>query len=60
MAASAQPTFLMVEECFERARPVATITTRDLFGDIALWDAADDAPLSSGLVVVSPRSRDAG
>jgi len=41
----------LVVECFARARPVATITTRDLFGDIALWDAAEDAPLSSGMVL---------
>jgi len=41
----------LVDECFTRARPVATVTTRDLFGDIALWDAADDAPTSSGLLV---------
>jgi hypothetical protein len=41
----------LVEECFLRARPVATITTRDLFGDIALWDAAEDAPLSSGVLL---------
>jgi hypothetical protein len=49
----------MLDDCFARARPVATVTTRDLFGDIALWDPADDAPLSSGLMV--PRSKqDAG
>jgi hypothetical protein len=41
----------LVDECFGRARPVATVTTRDLFGDIALWDPAEDAPMSSGLVV---------
>lgn len=45
----------LVSECFKRARPVATITTRDLFGDITLWDAADDAPASSGLLVRSRR-----
>src|SRR5687768_7458917 len=28
----------LVDECFTRARPVATVTTRDLFGEIALWD----------------------
>jgi hypothetical protein len=44
----------LVDECFARARPVATITTADLFGDVALWTPADDAPASSGLVV--PRS----
>jgi hypothetical protein len=41
----------LVDQCLARARPVATITTRDLFGDIALWDSADDAPTSSGLLV---------
>jgi hypothetical protein len=41
----------LLDECFARARPVATVTTRDLFGDIALWDPADDAPTSSGLLV---------
>jgi hypothetical protein len=46
---------LLVDECFRRARPVATVTTRDLFGEIEFWDPADDAPMSSGLVV--PRSR---
>ena len=49
----------LLDECFARARPVATITTRDLFGDIALWDPADDAPMSSGLVVPMHK-RDAG
>jgi len=49
----------LVVECFARARPVATITTRDLFGDITLWDAAEDAPMSSGLVIHA-RKRDAG
>jgi hypothetical protein len=38
----------LLTECFARARPVATITTRDLFGQIAIWDAADDAPASRG------------
>jgi hypothetical protein len=41
----------LLDECFTRARPVATVTTRDLFGDIAIWDPADDAPVSSGLVI---------
>lgn len=50
----------LVEECFDRARPVATVTTRDLFGDITLWDPADDAPLSSGLMVVTPHKVDVG
>ncbi len=45
----------LVEECFDRARPVATITTRDLFGDITLWDAAEDAPLSGGLFIGNAR-----
>lgn len=49
----------LVDECFTRARPVATITTRDLFGDITLWDAADDAPTSSGLLVRA-RKHDTG
>ena len=40
-----------LHECFARARPVATVTTRDLFGDITLWDSAEDAPMSSGLLV---------
>lgn len=49
----------LLGECFARARPVATVTTRDLFGNIALWDPADDAPMSSGLV--APRGKqDAG
>lgn len=50
----------LVEACFDRARPVATVTTRDLIGDITVWDPADDAPLSSGLIAVSPRSSDPG
>lgn len=45
----------LVDECFTRARPVATVTARDLFGEISSWDPADDAPMSSGLVM--PRSR---
>lgn len=45
----------LVVECFARARPVATVTTRDLFGDITLWDPAEDAPLSSGLVLRAHR-----
>jgi hypothetical protein len=45
----------LLNECFTRARPVATVTTRDLFGDITLWDPAEDAPTSSGLVI--PRSK---
>jgi len=49
----------LVDQCFGRARPVATITTRDLFGDIALWDPADDAPLSSGIAIPA-RKQDAG
>jgi hypothetical protein len=49
----------LLNECFTRARPVATVTTRDLFGDIAIWDPADDAPVSSGLVIPT-RKQDAG
>jgi hypothetical protein len=49
----------LVDECLARARPVATITTRDLFGDITLWDSADDAPTSSGLLVRA-KKQDAG
>jgi hypothetical protein len=36
----------LVDECFERARAVATVTTADLFGHIAEWEPADDAPQS--------------
>ena len=39
----------LVDECFERGRAVATVTTGDLFGDITKWEVADDAPLSSSL-----------
>ncbi len=46
----------LLDEHAARARPVATITTRDLFGDILRWDAADDAPLSSGLLLAARRS----
>lgn len=45
----------LVDQCFAQARPVATITTLDLLGEISYWDAADDAPLSSGLI--PPRGR---
>lgn len=38
-----------------RARPVATLTTRDVLGEILVWDAADDAPLSSGLILAARR-----
>ena len=38
------------DDYFAVARPVATVTTRDLLGDITLWDPADDAPMSSGLI----------
>jgi hypothetical protein len=41
----------LLDECFARARPVATVTTGDLFGDVALWTPADDAPVSSSLVL---------
>lgn len=43
----------LLDEQAPRARPVATLTTRDLFGDILLWDAAEDAPLSGGLILAS-------
>jgi hypothetical protein len=36
----------LVDECFERARAVATVTTDDLFGRISEWEPADDAPQS--------------
>jgi hypothetical protein len=49
----------LVVDCFAQARPVATVTTRDLLGDITLWDSADDAPLSSGLILAA-RKQDAG
>jgi hypothetical protein len=50
---------VLVDECFGRARPVATVTTLDLLAEIALWAPADDAPVSSGLVTPHKRS-DAG
>lgn len=50
----------LVDECMARARPVATITTRDLLGDIALWSPADDAPASSGLLPRVSRRSDTG
>ncbi|MDF3069662.1 MAG: hypothetical protein K0R38_5263 [Polyangiaceae bacterium] len=46
----------LLAELTERTRPVATLTTRDLFGDILVWDAADDAPLSSGLILAAQSS----
>jgi len=39
----------LLAEHSPRARAVATLTTRDLFGDILVWEAADDAPLSTAL-----------
>jgi hypothetical protein len=45
----------LLDECVARARPVATVTTRDLFGQIAEWDVAEDAPLSSGLMLAARR-----
>ena len=36
----------LVDQCFERARAVATVTTADLFGRISEWEPADDAPQS--------------
>jgi hypothetical protein len=49
----------LLDQCFVRARPVATVTTRDLLGEIALWTPAEDAPVSSGLPVPA-RKQDAG
>jgi hypothetical protein len=49
----------LVDECFARARAVATVTTADLFGQIAQWDVADDAPQSSTLLGLA-RREDAG
>lgn len=46
----------LVEQCFERARAVATVTTVDLLGAIAEWEAADDAPQSSALIGFSVRT----
>jgi hypothetical protein len=48
----------LIAEHTRRARAVATLTTRDLLGDILVWESADDAPLSSGLIVAASR-RDA-
>jgi hypothetical protein len=50
----------LVDVGFQRGRAVATITTTGLFDDIALWDAAQDAPVSSGLVVPARRRVDVG
>jgi hypothetical protein len=50
----------LMDRCMAQARPVATVTTRDLFGDIALWTPADDAPASSGLIVLPNRTSDTG
>lgn len=49
----------LVDECFARARPVATIITRDLLGELSRWEPAEDAPLSSG-VSMPVSKRDAG
>lgn len=47
----------LVDSCFLRARPLATITTRDLFEEIKVWDPPASSPISSG--IVAPRgSRD--
>jgi hypothetical protein len=48
---------LLVDQCFERARAVATITTGDLLGNILQWETADDAPQSSSLLAhaLAPR-----
>jgi hypothetical protein len=49
----------LVAQCFARARPVATVTTRDLLGDIARWEPADDAPVSiSQLALLEPNDAD--
>ena len=45
----------LVDECFERARAVATVTTSDLLGTIVEWEAADDAPQSSTLIALTRR-----
>jgi hypothetical protein len=37
----------------QRTRLVGTLTTRDLLGQILIWDAADDAPRSSGLLLAA-------
>jgi len=44
----------LLDECFARARPVATVTAQDLLTEIMRWDAADDAPASSHWVVSAP------
>jgi hypothetical protein len=49
----------LVDQCFERARAVATVTTGDLLGNIAQWEVADDAPQSSTLQALA-RRKDAG
>jgi hypothetical protein len=49
----------LIDQCFERARAVATVTTGDLLGNIAEWDAANDAPQSSTLLALT-RKKDAG
>lgn len=59
-AAAEQRAKRFVDECMARSRPVATITTRDLFGNIALWTPAEDAPASSGLLLVADRKSDTG
>lgn len=41
----------LLDECLARARPVATMTAQDVFGDVVQWDAADDAPSSTGLAI---------
>ena len=50
----------LLDECMLQARPVATITTRDLFGDIALWTPAEDAPPASSGLISLDRTSDAG
>jgi hypothetical protein len=45
----------LVDECLKRARPLATVSTRDLLGEITRWEVADDAPLSSTLLTIAQR-----
>jgi len=44
----------LLDECFGRARPVATVIAQDLLTDIVRWEAADDAPASSHWAVSTP------
>lgn len=47
----------LIDECFARARAVATVTTSDLLGHIAAWEAANDAPPSRTLLELTRRQR---